>query len=91
MTSLPPDLLKALYGALEAFGARRDTPTRFARYWWAVGPVEDYAAGARTRAERILVQLLRALLENELRRSAFWDPLHPDARGVEEYFRDRCS
>lgn len=78
------ETMKALHGALEALGAEPRGTTAFARCWSAVGPLEDYAAIAETPAERLLVQLLRWLLERELWKAAPRDALHPDARGVEE-------
>lgn len=85
MEWLSSALMKTLYEALEAFGAEPTGSTAFARYWKAVGPVEDYAAVADTPAKRHLVQLLRWLLERELWKSAPHDALHPDAPGVEAY------
>jgi hypothetical protein len=85
MEWLSPTLMKTLYEALEAFGAGERGSTAFARYWNAVGPVEDYAAVADTPAQRHLVQLLRWLLERELWRTVSRDALHPDARGVEDF------
>lgn len=83
------ETMKALHGALEAFGAEPRGTTAFARYWNAVGPLEDYAAVAETPAERMLVQLLRWLLERELWKAAPRDALHPDARGVEDVLLHR--
>jgi hypothetical protein len=82
---VPPELIKALHRALDAFGAKPCGTTAFARFWNAVGEVEDFAAAAMTPAERALAELLRWLLEKELRRSAPHDALHPDARGVEAF------
>ena len=85
MRYVPPELRRTIYDALDAFGAAPRGTTAFARYWNAVGHVEDYAAIARTRAEQALAVMMRLLLEKELRRSAPYDALHPDARGVEEF------
>lgn len=84
-----PELMKALYRLLDAFGAAPRGTTAFARFWNAVGEVEDYAGMARTPAEQTLAELLRFALERELRYSAPRDALHPDARGVEAFLQSR--
>lgn len=84
MKWMSDETMKALHRALEAFGAEPRATTTFARCWSAVGPLEDYAAIAETPAERLLVQLLRWLLERALWKTAPRDASHPDARGVEE-------
>lgn len=76
---------KTLESALRALGAEPNGSTTFARYWRAVGELEDYAAVAETNAEKLLVELMRKKLEHELRMSAPRDALHEDARGVEEF------
>lgn len=84
MKWIPPETMDALYGVLEAFGAEPGG-TPFARYWNAVGPVEDYAAMTGTASEQLLVQLLRWVLERELWKAARHKFEHPDARGVEDF------
>jgi hypothetical protein len=70
MPRIPNALWITLETALRAFGAKPDGSTTFARYWRAVGAVEDYAAGAETNAERSLAELMRKKLEYELRKAA---------------------
>jgi hypothetical protein len=89
MRYLPPELIKALHRALGAFGANIHAPTEFARYWNAVGAVEDFGSIADTHTERSLVELLRLILEQELRRAAPYDDWHEDARGAEAFLGAR--
>lgn len=85
MTYISNHLWKTIEMALRAFGAEPQGTTAFARYWNAVGAVEDYAAVAETPAERTLAELMRLVLIRQLRKGAPNDALHPDARGVEEF------
>lgn len=87
MAYLSPDLRRALFEALEAFGAVQTGTTAFAKWWKAVGNVEDYAAIATTPAGRVLVELMRRRLETELRKSAPNDALHEHARSVGEFLK----
>ena len=84
MKWIPDETMKALYEALDAFGAEPGD-NAFGRYWKTVGPVEDYAAVADTASQQLLVQLLRWILERELWKSARYEFLHPEAQGVEEF------
>lgn len=87
MLHIRDDLWNTLESALRAFGAEPCGSITFARYWRAVGEVEDYAAMADTNAARSLAELMRKKLEYELRKAAPNDALHEDARGVEEFLK----